>query len=734
VKNNDGSKSPMAMLRVLKRRKLVLLIPILVLTPLVAAYALRLPQRFRARALVGTTQMVPGSSALTPRTEIASTLTAQDQVRAIRETLFNPGVLEGVIREFQLADLSHGAPEQAELDAIKSRIQIQVESPEAFYIGFDSPQREQSMQVANRLAGLFIERISNARGQRVEREDNFLDNEVERLRQQLSEQENKLIAYKSSAAAGLPERLTANLKQMETLQQQIQAKTDQITELEARRASMAEELRSLEGQGILEPEPAAKTNAEINLEQAQLKLSELRTKYTPEHPEIQRAEKQVRDMQAQAARTPAATPNRRATPVQMRYVSLQAEMKSVEPRLNSYRRERELLSSQLRSYEGRVNAAPGFETALSERMRDASLTRTRYEALLAKQQEAKLAHRVEKVGAAGPTYRIIEPAQLPAAPSSLSRRTIILFGFLASLGIGLLGVVLTERMNPTFESAEEMAKFTNLPVFASVPNISERLPKKHMKPRKDGFSGPPAHPSEAWITPEQKKHFQEHRLTTLFDPHSVASQQYSILALKIQHWMHLTGARTLMVTSASGEEGKSVTAVNLSLALASTLDGKVLLIDGDLRLPQVQTRLGLKGDKGFGDVLSQPDADVRAHISKVGNLDVLTGGTLQGNPAGLLASQRTRDLLSKLREDYKLIVLDSPPIVPIADGHIIAGLSDGVLFVVRARMTRPELFQRGVESLGAANVIGVVLNDVELAATPYAYAYQYYQKHYLGRS
>src|SRR5258708_31112231 len=106
----------------------------------------------------------------------------------------------------------------------------------------------------------------------------------------------------------------------------------------------------------------------------------------------------------------------------------------------------------------------------------------------------------------------------------------------------------------------------------------------------------------------------------------------------------------------------------------------------------------------------------------------------RNKPVGLLASQWTRDILSKLRKDYELIVFDSPPIVPIADSHILAGLSDGVVFVVRARMTRPEVFQRGIESLGPANVIGVVLNDVELAATPYAYAYRYYEKHYLGRN
>jgi receptor protein-tyrosine kinase len=110
------------------------------------------------------------------------------------------------------------------------------------------------------------------------------------------------------------------------------------------------------------------------------------------------------------------------------------------------------------------------------------------------------------------------------------------------------------------------------------------------------------------------------------------------------------------------------------------------------------------------------------------------GGSLRPNPAGLLASRRAREIFTELRDEYQLVLVDSPPIVPIADSHILAGLCDGVVLVVRARQTKPELLLRAIESLGAANVIGVVLNDVELAATPYAYAYRYYQRHYLGRS
>src|SRR5258708_3315490 len=192
------------------------------------------------------------------------------------------------------------------------------------------------MLVANRLAGLFIEQMSDARGQRVKEEDNFLDSEVGHLRKQLSEQEGRLTAYKQSVSQELPERLVANLKQMETLQQEIHAKTDQITEGQARMSSITEEVKTLESQGVLEPEPPTKTTTETNLEQLRLKLNELRTKYTPEHPEIRRAEKQIQDLEA--IKTPAAPARHQATPVQMRYVSLQAELKSIEPRLNNYRR------------------------------------------------------------------------------------------------------------------------------------------------------------------------------------------------------------------------------------------------------------------------------------------------------------------------------------------------------------------------------------------------------------
>jgi polysaccharide chain length determinant protein (PEP-CTERM system associated) len=721
--------SPLALLRALNRRKLYVLLPVLVLTPAIAYYALRLPQHFRARALVGTETTISGGLAFTKPDPVVI-LNAQDQLRAIRETLLSTRMLERVIREFQLYDLPSDHARQTVIEAMKSRIEIQVESPEAFYVGFEGSSPEQAMLVANRLAGLFLERKSDLQGRRVEQETSFLDAEVGRLRTQVEQQEDKVKYYKQSVAGELPERLTANLKQIETLQQGIQSKTDQITEAEARRATLTEEVSALEKQGLLEAEPPAKTSAEVTLEQLRLKLSELKTKYTAEHPEIKRTEKEIRDLEA---RTPAPVIRRQPSAAQIRYVGLQAELKSLDPRIQSYRGEREVLISEMQTYDRRINASPAFESTLADRMRDAALTRTRYEALLAKQQEAKLSQRAEKTDGDF-AYRIIEPAQAPTAPSSPHRDRIILAGFLGSLGIGLLAAFLAERANPSFETAEELERVTALPVLSSIPAI----PDGH---RSLGIRGSASQSSNGlssggWeqFTAEQRRHFQQQRLASLSDPQSVGGQQYSILALKVQQWMSQGSGKTLMVTSATGDEGKSLTALNLSLALASSLEGKVLLIDGDLRRPRVDERLGLKTEQGFSDVLAADGPDPGACISKIGALHVLPGGSNRANPVGLLASARARDILTRLRSEYQVVVIDSPPIVPVADSHILAGLCDGVVLVVRARRTSPELWLRAVESLGATNVIGVVLNDVDLAATPYAYAFRYYQRHYLGRS
>jgi polysaccharide biosynthesis transport protein len=709
------------------------LVPIVVLVPAAWFYAQRLPQRFRASALVGSEPLIPGQPA--PGNVVdPSTINAQEELRAIRETLFSAPVLETVAREYgvQAKPASKsGSGSKPASDEMKSSIQIQLEGPNAFSVGFESGSPELAAKVANRLAGLFVQRTSNLRGQIVEQQDSVLDAEVDRLRNQLSAQEEGLKSYKDRVSQELPERLGANLKELDNLHQQIQSKTDQVAEAEARRSAIKEEMAALEKQGVLQEEPPARTSAQVALDDLRLKLTQLKTRYTPENPEVLRAEKEIRDLEAVA--TPAKAAPHAPSPGQMRYFSLQAELKSVESLLVSYRRDQAAPLSQVQEYERRINLSPGYETAVADRAKDAAMLRARYEALFAKQQEATLNHRSETAHS-GFAFKILEPAQTPATPYSPHRDRILLFGLIAGLGLGVAGVFVAERLDTTFETAEAFENFSSLPVLSSIPEIPAGSQDKATGHGSRRLNGPASTGSADGFSEEQMRDFQKHRLPVLTEPQSIASQQYGILALKVAAWMRQNGGKILAITSATGGEGKSLTALNLSLALAASSQVRVLLVDCDLRLPQVHERLGLKTAKGLSDLLAGTETELSPYISRLGSLDILPSGSTPANPANLLASGRMREILARLRQEYQLVILDSPPIVPIADSHILAGLADGVLFVVRARKTRPELFQHATESLGVINLVGVVLNDVEYSASPYAGAYRYYQRHYLGRS
>ncbi len=729
METNEVGKglSAFTALRALKRRKLYLLLPIVLMTAGALAYALWLPERFRARTLIAAEPVNSGNylSGGSGATTIAN---VQDQLRTIRETLFSDPVLKTVIAEFRLTS---GADHQQELnlESLRAKIQIQVEGTDAFYVSFEGDRPQQAMKVTNRLADLFIDRTSGLRGERVEQTDSFLNAEVDRLQGQLREQEESLKTYKLSVASVLPERLATNLKLLENLQQQVRSKTDQISDAQARRLAVFEEMKALEKQGALEVEPLERSSAEVNLDDLRLKLKLLKARYTAKNPEIERAEREIRDLEASGV---PAGKRHDPSPVQMRYVALKAEAESIDQRLPGYQRERSALASDLGMYERRIDSSPGLETTLAQRVRDAALTRAQYEAMLAKQQRAKLDQRLEK-STKDVAFRIVEPAQLPTAPSSPQRIRIIFMGLVAGLGLGLISVLAAEQMDTSFDTVEEFQSFTNLPVLSAIPTIHT-----HTTGNRSGKNDGSSHVvslqlGDEGISPGKLRHYREHRLAVLGDPQSIPAEQYSILAMKVEQWMEKTGGGVLVMTSAAGGEGKSVTALNLSLALSVSLKGRVLLIDSDLRRPQVHHYLGLETTKGLSDLLAADGSDVSPYISKLGSLDVIAGGASPANPVGLLASQRAKELLAELRKQYRLIVLDSPPIVPIADSHVLAGIADGVIVVVRARQTRRELFRRAIENLGVVNVLGVVLNDIEYGDTRYAYAYRHYQRHYLER-
>ncbi len=730
-KSSSRKLSASAMIAVLRRRFLYILVPALLLGTAAYLYTRRMPPNFRARVQIAAEPLAPANF-LSDRPAATPVVNVQEQLRAIRDVLLSPLLISRVIESTGGFDRPNATKQQA-VDEMKSKIQIQVESPDSFYVSLEGPRAYQTMEAVNHLTEAFVDRTRSLIGERTQRVDSFLDSEVAQLRKQLDSQERGLAGYKQSVSQALPERVATSLKHVETLQQEIQAESDHISEAQARRSAVTDELRTFERQGALAPEPAAKTATEVALDDARLKLRQLRARYTANNPLMEQAQKEVTDLEAAVAAQPKV--QRPPSPNQLHYIELQAELKSIDERLKSYEKQRDGLQAELQQAERQVDTSPGYEGAIDRLSKDAAVTRTRYETLLAKQQEAKLDQRAGQAGN-GIAYRIVEPAALPTSPTGPKHYQLVLIALIAGLGLGVFGVLLLEQMDSSFGTVEEFQGYTNLPVLAAVPTIRSRPLRMRPRDRKRPHLVTPARAVEDGTALDQQR-IKKSRIAVLSDPHSVPSEQYRILMFKVLEWMRKDSdgelpGKLLVVTSAAGGEGKSVTALNLSLALSSSIKGPVLLIDADLWRPRVNDYLGLNSSKGIADLLTNPGTEIDACIEKAGNLDVIPGGTCLADPVGLLSSPRAGEVLKQLQQRYRLIVLDSPPIVPAADSHVLAQMADGVLMVVRARQTKRELFRRALESLGAKNLLGVVLNDVNYGDTNYAYAYRYYQRASVG--
>jgi capsular exopolysaccharide synthesis family protein len=191
------------------------------------------------------------------------------------------------------------------------------------------------------------------------------------------------------------------------------------------------------------------------------------------------------------------------------------------------------------------------------------------------------------------------------------------------------------------------------------------------------------------------------------------------------------GMRLIVVTSAGPGEGKSMFSSNLAVSLAQA-GQRVLHVDADMRRPRVHAIFDLAQEPGLSNLLvgdCKPSEAIRK--TAVQNLCVLPAGMIPPNPAELLGSKRCDDFFATLGQSFDWVILDSPPVLAVADASILANTATGVVFVVGADQTSRQAARAAVEQLQAvqAHLIGAVLNRVDLEKNPYYYS-AYYRKEY----
>lgn len=202
------------------------------------------------------------------------------------------------------------------------------------------------------------------------------------------------------------------------------------------------------------------------------------------------------------------------------------------------------------------------------------------------------------------------------------------------------------------------------------------------------------------------------RLVAAFALQSLAAEQYRSLRTRIKAAENGRSLRAIIVTSPNKGDGKSLTAGNLALTMAQEFQQRVLLIDADLRRPSLHHLFGISETPGLSDVL-MGGAAIESALVEIPehHLTVLPSGVVPVRPAELLGSAGMRRVLETLRSRYDRILLDMPPVAPLADVSIAAGLVDGILMIVRAGVTPKPAIERALSGLEKSKVLGLVLND-----------------------
>jgi capsular exopolysaccharide synthesis family protein len=203
------------------------------------------------------------------------------------------------------------------------------------------------------------------------------------------------------------------------------------------------------------------------------------------------------------------------------------------------------------------------------------------------------------------------------------------------------------------------------------------------------------------------------RVVTLVQPNHPAAEQYRVLRYRLE-CLAKSGFKALAFTSPQSGEGKTTTAVNAALALGKGGRNRVVLVDADLRRPGVAAMLGLRAHKGLCDVVAGR-ATIDDCLWRFGEdeLYVLPAGNVPDDLAGVLYDPRMGDLLAALKQRFDFVVIDTPPVLPLADVPTLCRDLDGALMVVRANYTPKELVNAAIDALYGVTVHGLVLNEVD---------------------
>lgn len=398
---------------------------------------------------------------------------------------------------------------------------------------------------------------------------------------------------------------------------------------------------------------------------------------------------QVTDLEFNIAQLDVQFPTEEQTLQRLRY---QADLNEVKPLLEQYQ---EIYTNLV------VMGEPmEYENTSSTQMAQLERTLDLYEQIYFNSISSLESLNLTRVQST-PNVVQVEPASIPERP--FSPRPYQTAGLYAAVGLFAMGgiVFLIEYLDDTFKSPEDVKEILGLPVIGLVADMDKS--KKSSSEDRDGV-------------------FVSNQ------PRSPISEAFRSMRTSLEFYSIDKPLQVLVITSSEPEEGKTTVAANLAVTLAKG-ENRVLLLDADMRRPNVHKRLGISNRVGLSDLIRGRMSlnEVIQFSKEIKNLHVITSGSLPPNPSDLITSQKMALIIETLKTRYDKIVIDTPPAI-VSDAQILSTKSDGVIYVIRPGKTRTIAVKTPLEEFYrvGAKVIGVVMNRIPRNRGYYYGGYDYY--------
>ncbi len=548
---------------------------------------------------------------------------------------------------------------------------------------YDSTDPVLAAKVLNTLTSEWIEWNLESRWKRSQRTGDWLLSHVGELRQRLENSQAKLQDYaRSSGLMFVSDKHSVAEEKLQQLQAELsRAQAERVAKqsrYEIAKGMSAKSLPEILDSDVLRDVQSKRTDLGRQLAEAQTLL-------TPSHYKVKQLQAQVAELDAALARERGGI------------------MSRIENEYESARRREQLLTTAYTNHAALVSDAAAKAVHYDVLQREVAANGQLYESILQKVRESGIASAIR-----ASNIQVLDPAEIPSRPFKPNIAVNTLLGATSGLLLAALLIMLRERTDHSFKVPGDVSNYLQLPELGTIPSGADQL-------RLDGARVELA----SW---KQR-------------PSLVAESFRATLASILVSVDARDRSTVLLLTSPGPGEGKTTVSTNLAIALART-GREVLLIDADLRKPRVHEIFGLSNDAGLSDLLRAESPAYQlakrslCQRTELPGLHVLTSGQGDEETLDLLSRRRIQQILTQFRNEFDAVIIDTPPVMHLADARVLGRLADAVVLVVRAGETNRDLAMAARRRLAEDGIplLGTILNDWNPNTLGYAANYSYYAK------